>query len=112
MSDILDIYPIHGQDAKIVILERGGHYLTGKVIDPYQPVEAEDFDTAEDYRKHIFACQDVAFTFTQKWDGCQNISFKGEYHTCSNNDCDNLASILKVIRYIGRQYFQAQGYNE
>jgi hypothetical protein len=109
MSDILDIYPVHGMDAKIVILERGGHYLTGKVIDPYSPLEAEDFATAEDYRKYIFACEDVAFTFTQKWDGCQNISFKNEYHTCSNNDCDDLATILKVIRYVGNIYFTKDG---
>jgi len=112
MSDLVDIYLLHAQDAKIVILERGGHFFSGKVIDPYQPFEPDDFQSYEAYHKHVMECQDILFTFTQKWDGCQNVKFEGQFHSCNNTNCDDLANTMKTIRYIGRQYFAANGYTQ
>lgn len=112
MSDLVDIYLLHAQDAKIVILERGGHFFSGKVIDPYYPIAMEDFQSYEEYHQRVMDCEDILFTFTQKWDGCQNVKFEGQFHSCSNTNCDDLANAMKTIRYIGRQYFAANGYTQ
>jgi hypothetical protein len=60
---------------------------------------------------HHFTEDTKLLHFGQKWDGCQNINFKGCWHGCDDSHCDQLALILKKIRELGLQRIKDCGGN-